>query len=86
MAGIRARAYSFCRDNKCPPPAYAALDAAGSWATVSTLAFVAGGAGAALAAVGLVLRPWSPSSASSANSTSATLQVRPGGAELVGSF
>ena len=84
VAGIvsvtnKGNAGAFCRDNKCPPPAYASLDAASTWATVSTIAFVAAGAGAALAAAGLVLRP-------SASPTSATLIVRPGGADLVGSF
>jgi hypothetical protein len=75
----KGTADSLCRDNKCPPPAYASLDAANTWANVSTIAFVAAGAGAALAIAGFVLRP-------SASPTSATLIVRPGGADLVGSF
>ncbi len=44
-----------CRDGKCPPAAYAALDGARGWATVSTIGFVAGGAGLVLAGVGLAL-------------------------------
>lgn len=76
----KSSADALCRDGKCPPPAYPSLDAAGSWANVSTIAFVAGGAGAALALAGLALRP------SSASPATATLRLRPGGAELVGSF
>jgi hypothetical protein len=71
---------SFCRDGKCPPPAYASLDAANTWASVSTGAFIAAGAGAALAVVSLALRP------SPVSPTSATVLLRPGGADLVGSF
>jgi hypothetical protein len=76
----KSHADSFCRDSKCPPPAYGSLDAASTWASVSTIGFVAAGAGAALAVVGLVLRP------SSASPPGAALMVRPGGADLVGSF
>jgi hypothetical protein len=76
----KSSADALCRDGKCPPPAYPSLDAASSWANVSTIAFVAGGAGAALAVAGLLLRP------SSASPTTAALRIRPGGAEIVGSF
>jgi hypothetical protein len=76
----KSSADAFCRDAKCPPPAYPSLDAASTWATVSTVGFVAAGVGAAVAVVGLVLRP------ASATPTSAALWIRPGGAALLGSF
>ena len=81
MASIanKGNADALCRDGKCPPPAYGSLDAANTWATISTIGFVVAGAGAAFAIAGLVLRP-------SASPTSAALIVRPGGADLVGSF
>jgi hypothetical protein len=44
-----------CRDGKCPPAAYDALDGARQWATISTIGFIGAGAGAALAGVGLLL-------------------------------
>jgi len=76
----KSSADAYCRDGRCPPAAYPSLDAAGTWATVSTIGFVAAGVGAAVAVVGLVLRP------ASATPTSAALWIRPGGAALVGSF
>lgn len=70
---------SICQSNRCPPSAYASLDAANTWATVSTVGFVAAGVGAALTVTALVLRP-------SARGTSTGLVVRPGGVGVVGSF
>jgi hypothetical protein len=85
VAGIlslsnKSQADSFCRDNKCPPAAYSSLDAANTWATVSTVAFAVAGAGAVLAGVGLLLHP------SPASPTTAAIVVQPGGAYLAGSF
>lgn len=76
----KSDADALCRDGKCPPPAYDALDAANRWATVSTIGFATAGVGLALVAVGLLVRP-EPS-----RQGSAALLVRPGGAGLAGSF
>jgi hypothetical protein len=76
----KSHADSFCRDNRCPPAAYASLDAASTWATISTAAFAVAGAGVVLAGVGFFLHR------SPASSTTTALVVRPGGAYVVGSF
>jgi hypothetical protein len=78
----KSSADSFCRNDMCPPAAYSSLDAASTWATVSTAGFVVAGAGAVLAIVALVLRP----PAADATRPAAALLVRPGGAGLMGSF
>ena len=44
-----------CRDGKCPPQAHDALDASKTFATVSTIGFIAAGVGVVLAGVGLAL-------------------------------
>jgi hypothetical protein len=46
-----------CRNYKCPPSAYGALEDGPTWGTVSTVAFVVAGAGAALTILSLVLLP-----------------------------
>lgn len=44
-----------CRDFKCPPSAYDALDSAKTLATVSTIGFAVAGGGAILAGIGLAM-------------------------------
>jgi hypothetical protein len=44
-----------CRDFKCPPSAYDALDGAKTLATISTIGFAVGGGGAILAGIGLAM-------------------------------
>jgi hypothetical protein len=85
VAGIlsmsnKSDADALCRDGKCPPPAHGSLDAAGTWATVSTIGFAAAGAGLALGAVGFAIRP------GPAKQGSTAVLVRPGGAAIAGSF
>lgn len=70
-----------CRDGKCPPAAYDALDEAKSWATISTVGFAAAGAGVVLAGIGLFIK----TDASNKSARVAPL-VTAGGAGLQGSF
>jgi hypothetical protein len=77
----KSHADSFCRDSKCPPAAYGSLDAASTWATVSTVGFIAAGVGCAVAGLGLAFRPSAAGPAGGA-----ALVIRPGGADVVGRF
>lgn len=48
----KSDADAVCRDSKCPPQGYDALDSAKQWATISTVGFIAAGVGVAVAGVG----------------------------------
>lgn len=73
-----------CRDGKCPPAGYDALDGARQWATVSTIGFVAAGSGAVLAVIGLALGRSAP--ARSGRIPVVTPAITASGAGLTGSF
>jgi hypothetical protein len=51
-----------CRDFQCPPGSYDDLDGARTWATVSTIGFVAAGVGGVIGVIGLVASPKAESS------------------------
>ena len=73
-----------CRDGKCPPAAYDALDGARTWATVSTIGFAAGGAGLVLAGIGLALGRSAPTQTGRGPSVTPTISA--GGAGIAGTF
>jgi hypothetical protein len=62
-----------CRDSLCPPSAHGTLDAAHTWATVSTIGFIGAGVGVVLAGVGLLVGHGSSSPTSAGARTTMTL-------------
>jgi hypothetical protein len=64
-----------CRDGRCPPGAHGSLDAAQTWATVSTVSFIVAGLGAGVATVGFFMGRKAPSEAAPGSSTAAVTPV-----------
>jgi hypothetical protein len=81
--GHKSDADASCRDGKCPPPAYDALDAANTTATISTIGFVAAGVGVGIAAAGLLL---AKKPAAQTASPQVTPVIGAGSAAIVGTF
>jgi hypothetical protein len=73
-----------CRDGKCPPPAYDALDEATIWANVSTGGFVVAGVGVVLTAVGLMMGRSAPAASMRGATPGPTVFLYPHGVR--GSF
>ncbi len=78
---------SECNANShCPPSAYSDLDKANTFATVSTIAFIAGGVGVAVGVVSLFIGGGSSSSEPKPQAARVTPWIGPGSAGLRGTF
>ncbi len=80
------RLSSGCQNYQCPPAAYGDLDAARTWATVSTIGFAAAGAGVVVAVVGLLVGGSSSRAAGENASKSVVLWVDVNGVGAAGAF
>lgn len=75
-----------CRDSKCPPRGYDALDSANRWATISTVGFIGAGAGIALAAVGYFVLGKKPPPAQTGSALRVSPWISAGSAGATGTF
>lgn len=80
----QSNADALCQNGQCPPEAHDDVDAAKTWATVSTIGFVGAGAGALIAITGLIVAP--RARVTKAETPGVTVMATPGGGMLRATF